>query len=276
MTSVCTVIAKGRNRFGPTQAHKMGRDRHGTLPGEFAGVEGPGRRRQPHIAARSRTSRCIVCDLLRQLRIAQAEQAEDGADAMAKLRGFPADLVICDLHMAPLDGIEFTRLLRDATDSPKRLRPGLDDDSRRDRNAAQQRAQCRGELFRVQTSRDGSVARPYRRPVLASDGFRARGAPTATIAVELSGGGRTLRSRRAGTAGRGSAGQSMMHPRRHDPARPGELSDPALRLSLLAARLWQSCRPLWAHSGDPALMPKALAAKEHEIPNVSDWPSATV
>jgi len=73
----------------------------------------------------SRTSRRIVCDLLRELRIAQAEQAEDGADAMAKLRGFPADLVVCDLHMAPLDGIEFTRLLREATDSPNAYVPVL-------------------------------------------------------------------------------------------------------------------------------------------------------
>jgi len=73
----------------------------------------------------SRTSRRIVCDLLRQLRVGQAEQAEDGADAMAKLRDFPADLVICDLHMAPLDGIEFTRLLRDAADSPNPFVPVL-------------------------------------------------------------------------------------------------------------------------------------------------------
>lgn len=73
----------------------------------------------------SRTSRRIVCDQLCQLRVAQAEQAEDGADAMAKLRSFPADLVICDLHMAPLDGIEFTRLLRDATDSPNPYVPVL-------------------------------------------------------------------------------------------------------------------------------------------------------
>lgn len=73
----------------------------------------------------SRTSRRIVCDLLRQLRVEQAEQAEDGADAMAKLRGFPADLVVCDLHMTPLDGIEFTRLLRDAADSPNPYVPVL-------------------------------------------------------------------------------------------------------------------------------------------------------
>ena len=73
----------------------------------------------------SQTARRIVKNVLEKIWVNQVEMAEDGADAMAKLREFPADIVLCDLHMAPLDGIEFTRLLRGAEDSPNPYLPVL-------------------------------------------------------------------------------------------------------------------------------------------------------
>lgn len=73
----------------------------------------------------SRTARLIVKEVLDAISVHQVAMAEDGADAMARLRTFPADIVICDLHMAPLDGIEFTRLLRSAEDSPNPYLPVL-------------------------------------------------------------------------------------------------------------------------------------------------------
>ena len=73
----------------------------------------------------SRTARQIVKKVLDAISVNQVEMAEDGADAMAMLRTFPADIVLCDLHMAPLDGIEFTRLLRRAADSPNPCLPVL-------------------------------------------------------------------------------------------------------------------------------------------------------
>jgi CheY-like chemotaxis protein len=73
----------------------------------------------------SRTARRILREMLGEIPVAQVETAEDGADAIAKLRVFPADVVLCDLHMVPLDGIEFTRLLRSAEDSPNPYLPVL-------------------------------------------------------------------------------------------------------------------------------------------------------
>ncbi len=42
----------------------------------------------------------------------------DGVDALRELRIFPADLVICDWKMEPLDGLDFTRMIRTGNDSP--------------------------------------------------------------------------------------------------------------------------------------------------------------
>jgi CheY-like chemotaxis protein len=73
----------------------------------------------------SRTVRQMLKRYLREMSVETVELAEDGADAIEKLQDFPADLVLCDLHMAPLDGIEFTRLLRSADDSPNPYLPVL-------------------------------------------------------------------------------------------------------------------------------------------------------
>ena len=66
----------------------------------------------------SRAVRLALKQYLREMSVETVEVAEDGADAIEKLQNFPADLVLCDLHMVPLDGIQFTRLLRCAEDSP--------------------------------------------------------------------------------------------------------------------------------------------------------------
>ena len=71
------------------------------------------------------TARQMLKRFLQEMWVETVELAEDGADAIEKLQDFPADLVLCDLHMAPLDGIEFTRLLRSAGDSPNPYLPVL-------------------------------------------------------------------------------------------------------------------------------------------------------
>ena len=45
-------------------------------------------------------------------------EAADGADAFKELRHFPADIIICDWNMSPLDGLDFVRLVRTGKDSP--------------------------------------------------------------------------------------------------------------------------------------------------------------
>jgi two-component system, chemotaxis family, chemotaxis protein CheY len=50
-------------------------------------------------------------------------QATDGADAFQKLKHFPADIIICDWVMQPLDGMDFVRLIRTGKDSPNPFVP---------------------------------------------------------------------------------------------------------------------------------------------------------
>lgn len=66
----------------------------------------------------SRTARKYLSQCLDNLGAAEVAVAEDGADAIDLLRNFAADIVISDLNMVPLDGIQFTRLVRTSEDSP--------------------------------------------------------------------------------------------------------------------------------------------------------------
>ena len=50
-------------------------------------------------------------------------EAEDGASGLRALRSFPVDIVIVNWMMKPIDGIEFTRALRTASDSPNPMLP---------------------------------------------------------------------------------------------------------------------------------------------------------
>jgi DNA-binding NarL/FixJ family response regulator len=45
-------------------------------------------------------------------------EAENPADAFELMRTAPIDLVITDLAMKPIDGVEFARMLRTSSDSP--------------------------------------------------------------------------------------------------------------------------------------------------------------
>ncbi len=44
--------------------------------------------------------------------------ADDGADAFKRMRSFVPDIILTEWMMAPLDGLELTRLVRTGTDSP--------------------------------------------------------------------------------------------------------------------------------------------------------------
>jgi CheY-like chemotaxis protein len=62
--------------------------------------------------------RRIVKEILRSLGVTHISEAVDGADALKAMRAISPDIVIADLDMRPLDGLEFTRLVRTAGDSP--------------------------------------------------------------------------------------------------------------------------------------------------------------
>ena len=62
--------------------------------------------------------RAIAAAVLHSANIRNVREASDGAAAFNLLRQHPIDLAIVDFNMFPLDGVEFTRLVRNSPDSP--------------------------------------------------------------------------------------------------------------------------------------------------------------
>lgn len=66
----------------------------------------------------NRAMRALVRTLLRAADGFRSWEAGDVPDALEIMKSTPIDLVIADLAMQPIDGIEFTRMVRTARDSP--------------------------------------------------------------------------------------------------------------------------------------------------------------
>lgn len=66
------------------------------------------------------TMRRIVRTLLKELGYGNVDEAEDGADALAKLRSDSYEFVVSDWNMPNLDGLEMLKQIR-ADDSLKHL-----------------------------------------------------------------------------------------------------------------------------------------------------------
>jgi CheY-like chemotaxis protein len=62
--------------------------------------------------------RTLLRSLLQALGLSQIYEAVDGAKGFAEMRERRPDFVLTDLSMTPVDGIEFTRLVRFGQDSP--------------------------------------------------------------------------------------------------------------------------------------------------------------
>jgi CheY-like chemotaxis protein len=67
--------------------------------------------------------RVLLTEVLRAIGVKQVFEAADGAEALQMLRTHPIDIVMTDLAMQPLDGIDFVRLLRKSSDSPNPMIP---------------------------------------------------------------------------------------------------------------------------------------------------------
>jgi two-component system, chemotaxis family, chemotaxis protein CheY len=61
--------------------------------------------------------RAIMSAILNGAGIRSVREARDGAEALDVLRQYPADIALVDFNMSPIDGVEFTRMLRTAPDS---------------------------------------------------------------------------------------------------------------------------------------------------------------
>ena len=67
--------------------------------------------------------RVLLIEILRAIGARQVYEAADGAEALQMMRTYPIDIVMTDLSMQPLDGIDFARLVRNSPDSPNMLVP---------------------------------------------------------------------------------------------------------------------------------------------------------
>ena len=67
--------------------------------------------------------RVLLCEILRAIGVKEIYEANDGAEGLQMMRDNPIDVVMTDLSMQPLDGIDFVRLLRNSPDSPNQLAP---------------------------------------------------------------------------------------------------------------------------------------------------------
>jgi CheY-like chemotaxis protein len=61
--------------------------------------------------------RAIIVAILKGVGITHLREANDGAEGLQILRDWPADLAIVDFQMQPLDGVEFTHMVRNSADS---------------------------------------------------------------------------------------------------------------------------------------------------------------
>lgn len=67
--------------------------------------------------------RILLAEILRAIGVVHIYEANDGAEGLQMMRDYPIDVVLTDLSMQPLDGIDFVRLLRNSPDSPNQLAP---------------------------------------------------------------------------------------------------------------------------------------------------------
>ena len=61
--------------------------------------------------------RAIVSAILKGIGVKEVREACDGAQALQVAREWKPDIAIVDFQMTPLDGVEFTRLVRNSADS---------------------------------------------------------------------------------------------------------------------------------------------------------------
>lgn len=67
--------------------------------------------------------RAIVSEVLRAAGVQTILEAGTPGDAWARLQQHPIDVAIVDYNMQPMNGVEFTRRVRTAPDSPSPLLP---------------------------------------------------------------------------------------------------------------------------------------------------------
>lgn len=71
----------------------------------------------------NRHMRTLIASILHSLGIKQVAEAGDAASAFSELKTRNVDIIFTDFLMEPLDGLDFARLIRTASDSPQPFVP---------------------------------------------------------------------------------------------------------------------------------------------------------
>ena len=71
----------------------------------------------------NRHMQILLSEILRAIGVRNICSASDGAEALQIMRNQTIDLIMTDLAMEPLDGIDFVRLLRNSPDSANPMTP---------------------------------------------------------------------------------------------------------------------------------------------------------
>lgn len=67
--------------------------------------------------------RVLLTEILRAIGVREVLEANDGAEALQMMRAHQVDIIMTDLAMQPLDGLDFVRKLRNSPDSPNPMAP---------------------------------------------------------------------------------------------------------------------------------------------------------
>jgi CheY-like chemotaxis protein len=102
--------------------------------------------------------RTLLRSLLHALGIKQVYEAADGNSAYVELREKRPDFVLTDLSMKPVDGIEFTKMVRTGKDSPNPYVPIV-------------MVTGHTERHRVEAARDAGITEFLAKPITAQNLF---------------------------------------------------------------------------------------------------------
>ncbi|WP_309606698.1 response regulator [Phenylobacterium sp.] len=67
--------------------------------------------------------RVLIAEILKAIGVRHIYDASDGAAGLQATKNHDIDIIMTDLSMQPLDGIDFVRLLRRASGSPNQMAP---------------------------------------------------------------------------------------------------------------------------------------------------------
>ena len=67
--------------------------------------------------------RVLLSEILKAVGVRWIFEASDGAQGLQMMKNHSIDIIMTDLSMQPLDGIDFVRLLRRSPDSPNQMCP---------------------------------------------------------------------------------------------------------------------------------------------------------